>query len=269
MRKCFTIIAQRPKEDILSFEEHLVKTKEFSGCEIFYPYNVSEEQKDIYSNTIKNFTKYENFEIVLHMPYAADSNIAIDSEEIMQRQICAINFAHNYGVKKLTLHPGFMTEGVSREEAINISVKNTKVLCEHAKKYQMTIMIENLVGSHELCLNEDELLEYFKLVNMDNCKFILDCGHYNVANHNKDLKDVVYKLKNYLVHLHLSNNYGLRDEHAPLDKGNIDFKVYFKYLCDINYNGLYCSEVLYKDYHDLLNTSKLMDKYDKEGKRNE
>ena len=26
MRKCFTIIAQRPKEDILSFEENLVKT---------------------------------------------------------------------------------------------------------------------------------------------------------------------------------------------------------------------------------------------------
>ena len=102
---------------------------------------------------------------------------------------------------------------------------------------------------------------------MDNIKFILDTGHAYVSGY--PLTEYVYKLKDYLVHLHLSNNYGLRDEHAPLDQGNIDFKVYFKYLCDINYKGLYCSEVLYKDYLDLLNTSKLIDKYNEEGNENE
>ena len=264
MRKCFTVIAQRKEEDILSFEEYLVKTKVFSGCEIFYPYNVSEEQRMMYSKTIKNFTKYDNFEIVLHMPYAADSNVAIYSDEVMTRQLNAIDFANKYGVKKLTLHPGFVTEGKTRDEAISISVENVKKLCDHASKYEMTIMIENLVGSHELCLNEFELLDYFKKVDKPNCKFILDCGHYNVANKNKDLKDVVYLLKDYLCHLHLSNNYAQRDEHAPLDKGNINFKAYFKYLCDINYNGLYCSEVLYKDYNDLLNTSRMIDQLNKE-----
>lgn len=265
MRKCFTVIAQRPKEDILSFEEHLVKTKEFQGCEIFYPYNVSLEQRKMYSETIKNFTKYEDFEIVLHMPYAADSNLAISSIEVMKRMHDAIDFANIYGVKKLTVHPGFETENYTREKAISISVKNIQELCDHAKKYGMVIMIENLVGKHELCLNEDEILNYLCLVNKDNCKFILDCGHYNVANNNKDLKDVVYKLKDYLVHLHLSNNYGLRDEHARLDAGNIDFKAYFKYLWDINYKGLYCSEVLYKTYEDLLNTSKQIDEFEYKG----
>ena len=190
MRKCFTIIAQRPKEDILSFEENLVKTKEFQGCEIFYPYNVSEEQRQMYATTLYNFTKYEDFEIVLHMPYAFDSNVAIVSDIVMNRLHDSIEFAHNYGVKKLTLHPGFVTEGHTRDDAINISVKNVQELCDHAKKYDMTIMIENLVGKHELCLNEEEILTYLKLVAKDNCKFILDCGHYNVANNNKDLKDV-------------------------------------------------------------------------------
>lgn len=261
MRKCFTIICQRPKEDIESFEEHLVKTGIFSGCEIFYPYNVSLEQRNIYTEAIKAFTKYENFEIVLHLPYASDSNIAIDSSEIMNRFKDAIDYAKKYNVKKLTLHPGFVTEGLTKEEALKISIKNTQELCDYAKHYGMQVMIENLVGHHELCLNENELLDYFEKVNRSNCKFILDCGHYNVANQNKDLKDIVYKLKDYLVHLHLSNNYGLRDEHASLDHGNINFKAYFKYLCDINYNGLYCSEVLYKTYKDLLNTSKLIDEF--------
>ena len=103
MRKCFTVIAQRPQEDILSFEEHLVKTKEFQGCEIFYPYNVSLEQRNMYSETIKRFTKYDNFEIVLHMPYASDSNVALESDEVMQRLHDSIDFAHEYGVEKLTL----------------------------------------------------------------------------------------------------------------------------------------------------------------------
>lgn len=261
MRKCFTINPMRSKEEILSYEEHLVKTNVFSGCEIFYPYNVSEEQKSMYSEVIKVFTKYLDFEIVLHMPYASDSNLAIKSREIMNRMYSSIDFAKDYGVKKLTLHPGFLTDNVSRLDATNISIKNVQKLCDYAKKYGMAIMIENLVGKHELCLTEDEILDYLHQVNKDNCKFILDCGHYNVSNNNKDLKDIVYKLKDYLYHLHLSNNYGLRDEHASLDKGNIDFKAYFKYLCDINYQGLYCSEVLYKTYEDLLITSKLMDSY--------
>lgn len=259
MRKCFTVTCMRSLDEILSYEEHLVKTKEFSGCEIFYPYNVSEEQRKMYSDAIKVFTKYDNFEIVLHMPYGVDNNIATNSQEVMERLLDSIDFANCYGVKKLTLHPGSVIDGMERKDSTRISAMNVQRLCDHASKYDMTIMIENLVGNHELCLNEEELLEFFNLVNRDNCKFILDCGHYNVANKNKDLKDVVYKLKNYLVHLHLSNNFNLRDEHAPLDKGNINFKSYFKYLCDINYQGLYCSEVLYKTYEDLLNTSKLMD----------
>lgn len=261
MRKCFTVTCMRSKEDILSYEEYLVKSGEFVGCEIFYPYNVSEEQRKMYSETIKVFTKNDNFEIVLHMPYGLDSNIAVESDEVMNRMISSIDFANNYGVKKLTLHPGSVVGNASRKEATLISSKNVQKLCDHASKYGMVIMIENLVGNHELCLNEEELLEFFNLVNRDNCKFILDCGHYNVANKNKDLKDVVYKLKDYLVHLHLSNNFSLRDEHASLDKGNINFKAYFKYLCDINYKGLYCSEVLYKTYEDLLVTSKLMDSF--------
>ena len=259
MRKCFTIIASRPKEDILSFEEHLVKTGLFQGCEIFYPYNVSNDQRLMYQETLYNFTKYENFEMVMHLPYASDSNIASNDIDVFNRFIDAIDFSNNYGIKKLTLHPGFETEYMKREEALKCSIENVKKLCDYASKYDMTIMIENLVGKHELCLNEEEILHFLKSVNKPNVKFILDCGHYNVANNNKDLKNVVYKLKDYLVHLHLSNNYACKDEHASLDKGNIDFKAYFKYLCDINYQGLYCSEVLYKTYIDLLNTARLMD----------
>ena len=38
MRKCFTINPNRSVEEIKSYEENLVKTNIYQGCEIFYPY---------------------------------------------------------------------------------------------------------------------------------------------------------------------------------------------------------------------------------------
>lgn len=262
MRKCFTINPFRSKEDINSYEEKLVKTKLFSGCEIFYPYNTSLEQAKMYEEEILKYTRYDNFEIVLHMPYGNDNNIATNQniDIVMNRLIKAIDFASKFNVKKLTLHPGCEDETMPRFEAIQKSIENVQKLCDYAKKYQMTIMIENLVSSKELCLTIEEIKDYIRLVNRDNCKFILDCGHYNVANHHKDLKEVVDTMKDHLVHLHLSNNNSLSDQHQNLRNGNIDFINYFKYLKEINYQGLYCSEVLFKTVDDLIKTSDDLDR---------
>ena len=52
MKKCFTITVLRSTEQIEKAEELLVKTGIYKGCEIFYPYEVSDEVYNTYSKNI-------------------------------------------------------------------------------------------------------------------------------------------------------------------------------------------------------------------------
>lgn len=267
MRKCFTITVLRSSEDIKKAEELLVKTGIYKGCELFYPYDVSEEVKKNYEENIERFLKYPNFEIVLHLPYGSKNNIASyhNLNSVMERLYAAIDFAEKYQAKGVTLHPGELDGSLSYEDAVSLSIKNTQLLCDYAKQYNITIMIENLVGKHELCLTLNQMEEYQKRVNRDNVGITLDCGHYHVANQSselsKSLSDYVETFKNKIKHLHLHDNNGTLDEHTKIGTGTIDFTTYFKTLEKVNYQGLYGSEVLFKDYLELLETSEKIDKF--------
>lgn len=265
MRKCFTINPNRTAEEIKSYEENLVKTGIYQGCEIFYPYQKNSNEQRIYKNAVKELMKYDNFEIVCHLPYGAMFSLATEVEihQKMKTLKEAIDFASYFDVRKLTLHPGELDGTMSIEEAINHSITCVKELCQYAKRYKMTIMIENLVGKNELCKTAQEVISFINKVDEPNIKAIVDCGHYNASYTEnpvkKDLDSFIRTLAPYIIHLHLSNNHGLTDEHGPLDKGTIDFYQYFLTLNEIGYKGLYCSEVLYNDYQDLIKTAELMD----------
>lgn len=268
IRKCFTINPLRTKEDILSYEEHLIKTNLFVGCEIFYPYNVSNEQYQDYCDGIKSYLKYDNFEIVCHLPHGKENNIASynNLDNIMNRYYKAIEFSAMFNVHKLTLHPGELDGTLSKEEAIKLSIENVKKLSSFCKQYNMTIMIENLVGSNELCLTKEEMKEY--LEHFDHQVLMtFDCGHCHASHtlNKTPINEFVLYLKDYLAHLHLSDNHGLKDEHQTLGSGTIDFVSYFQTLKNLNYQGLYSSEVLFNSYEDLILTSKKIDEIEKKG----
>lgn len=268
IRKCFTVNPMRSLEDIKSYEEYLIKSHLFQGCEIFYPYNVDEFQYYNYIKGIKEYLKYPNFEIVCHLPYGKTNNLASYSDlaNIMERYYQAIDFASQFNVRKLTLHPGEFDGTLEKEEAIKLSIDNITKLSKYAQKYHMTIMIENLVGSHELCLTKEEMKAYLDSFPNHEVKLIFDCGHCNAAhtNNKSTIEDFVTCLKDYLYHIHISDNNGLTDQHQAIGTGNIDFVSYFQTLKDLNYQGLYSSEVLFNNYEDLISTANKMIEIEKE-----
>ena len=272
MKKCFTITVLRSTEDIKKAEELLVKTGIYQGCEIFYPYDVSEEIKETYAKNIERFMKYPDFEIVCHLPYGVNTNPATynNLERTMQRYYDAIDFCVKYNVKGLTLHPGHEDGVLTHEESVSLSIENTKKICDYAKKYGMYIMLENMVNPDELCLTLREMLDYHKRVDRDNLKLTFDCGHYHASAQNeelpKDLSKYVLAFKDKIAHLHLHDNCGSKDQHLKLGEGTIDFKQYFNTLKSINYDGLYGSEVLFKDYEELLYTAQKIYEYYNEEK---
>lgn len=267
LKKCFTVTVLRSKEDIKKSIELLVKTKIYSGCELFYPYDVSEEIYNNYCEAIEEFLEYPDFEVVLHLPYGPKNNIASynNLDFVMKRLRAAIDFAGKYHANGVTLHPGELDGSLSREEALELSIKNTKELAEYASKYNIDIMVENMIGAHELCLTLKEMQYFQSQVNMENVGLTLDCGHYHAAAQTEEFpKDLVKYVETFgqkIKHLHLHDNHGTRDEHTQMGLGTIDFYSYFEVLKRVNFSGLYGSEVLFKDYSELLETSKKMDEY--------
>lgn len=267
MKKCFTITCLRTNEDIKKAEELLVKTNLYQGCEIFYPYNVSEEKKQEYINNIKRFMKYPNFTIVCHLPYGINCNPATlnNLEHTLQIYYDAIDFASQFNVKCATLHPGHLDKNFSHQQSLAISIQSCQKICDYAKQYDMDIAIENMVNPDELCLKLEEMIFYHQQVNRNNLKLTLDCGHYHASSTNekskKDLSEYAITFKDKIAHLHLHDNCGVKDQHLKLGEGTIDFKTYFKTLKDIGYNGLYGSEVLFNDYSELILTAKKLDEY--------
>jgi hypothetical protein len=101
IKKCFTVTVLRSKEDIKKSIDLLVDTKIYAGCELFYPYDVSDEVYNNYEESIKGFLKYPDFEVVLHLPYGPKNNIASHNnlEFVMNRLKKAIDFAETISFK--------------------------------------------------------------------------------------------------------------------------------------------------------------------------
>lgn len=267
MRKSFTITVLRSPEDIAKAEELLVKTNIYQGCEIFYPYDVSEKVKNDYEKSIERFLKYPDFEISCHLPYGVKTNPATyqNLDRTLQRYYDAIDFASKYNVKNLTLHPGHLDGILTHEESLALSISSVIKICNYAKKYGMNICLENMVNPDELCLTLQEMIDFHKRANCDNLKLTLDCGHYHASNQTlevpKDLTKYVEAFKDKIGHLHLHDNNGTKDQHLKLGEGTLDFKTYFNALKKTNYDGLFSSEVLFNDYSELLATAKKIDEY--------
>ncbi len=267
IKKCFTVTVLRSKEDIKKAIDLLVKTKIYAGCELFFPYDVSDEVYNNYEESIKEFLDYPDFEVVLHLPYGPKNNIASHNnlEFVINRLKKAIDFAAKYHANGVTLHPGELDGSLSRKEALDLSIESTKILAEYAAQYNIDIMVENMIGAHELCLTIEEMKYVQEKVNMKNVGITLDCGHYHASHQTdepvKDLVKYVETFKDKIMHLHLHDNHGERDEHMQMGLGTIDFNSYFAALKKVGFSRFYGSEVLFKDYSELLETSNKIDEF--------
>jgi len=261
MKKCFTINPQRTTEEFLSYHQ-LFDENIYQAIEIFYPYNLDLERQKIYTNNISDIqSKYPRLEIVMHLPHGPKNDLC-DLEkydETLKILKDGIKYTSQFNTKKLTLHLGYVNNETSRDTYINHIVKVLKDLCRYADNFNMNIMIENMPGIKEMGYSPDEILQIIGQVNQSNLKFIFDTGHANVSEYNPT--DYIYKLKDYLYHLHFNDNSGVKDQHIRLGLGNIDFSKIFKALKEINYQELYCMEVLYNNSEDLVLYSKDLDFY--------
>lgn len=231
--------------------------KEFSFEEYpFEGYELTTKDKSIEPNILKILKLKERFEgkdVSLHTqlsrifscnergyPEFNEAELDILKAEIIISQII--------GIKQINFHmkEGFLT---------NKEKKKFKEIISFAKEKGVEMIYE----SNSFC-NVENTLKFLK--DFPEVNYCLDFGHINTAiqsdKFGMDLVEFIEKIKNRIVHIHAHNNYGEKDSHNSLDKGNFPWKEILDRLKNQNLKKII---IECKTKEDIFKSKRLLEGY--------
>lgn len=163
--------------------------------------------------------------ITTHLPYS-DLNLAamnqpIWEETVRQMKAC-LSLASDFS-RLAVVHPGHLSPlGMQMPDAAWAqNILGIQQICDHAADLDMRIAVENMVNMPALfCKRPEEIAGILETVNRDNVGFILDVGHANTNG----LVENFLKIKDMVIHVHIHDNHGQKDEHLPVGNGTVPWK---------------------------------------------
>jgi len=202
-----------------------------------------------------------NFDFLLHEPgqYSATKLSLASSDErkeIVEGLKTTIDYASNGNIRVLTIHPAtynpekpgyayseVLPSYLKVREAWEISISLLKYISNYARKRGVVLGLENMPSA---VFYEGEVLkcphfgimrgEFFKIVSEVNnpaLKVTFDVGHANTVVQPCDYIRGSVKL---VTHIHLHDNDGRYDQHAPLGTGTVNMFFLFKVLKEEGYS---------------------------------
>jgi len=192
----------------------------YSGWEIVHegkqrltPENISEA---------KRIAETTNLHITVHLPYS-DLNLASMNqsiwEEIVRQMKCCLTLASEFA-RLAVVHPGHLSPlGMQMPDAAwSQNILGIQQICDHASELDMMVAVENMVNMPAILGRQpEEIAGIIETVDRDNLGFILDVGH---ANTNGNVERFL-KMKDSIVHVHIHDNHGDKDEHLPVGFGTV------------------------------------------------
>jgi sugar phosphate isomerase/epimerase len=111
-----------------------------------------------------------------------------------------------------------------REEWLSNSLATWEVLAKVAEEMGVAIHLENVYEQ-----TPEMILALLEKISSEYLGFCLDVGHMNVFGE-APLSEWLEALGNHLKEVHLHDNDGRRDTHAPIGSGTVPFEELFQYL---------------------------------------
>jgi sugar phosphate isomerase/epimerase len=192
----------------------------YTGWEI-----VNEGRQKLTSENLDNakqIAETTDLTITIHLPYSdlnlASLNQPIWEETVRQMKAC-LDLASSFS-RLAVVHPGHLSPlGMQMPDAAWAqNILGIQQICDHAAELDMRIAVENMVNMPALlCRQPEEITGIIETVDRENLGFILDVGH---ANTNGNVERFL-ELREIVIHAHLHDNHGERDEHLPVGNGTV------------------------------------------------
>lgn len=157
---------------------------------------------------------------VLHAPFADLAPAAIDPmvrDVTVHRLRQAVEKAGQLGIDKLVVHAGYVPHTHFPVWFAPESAAFWRDFMQYVPA-GVTLCLENVMEP-----TPEMLLEIVQTVDDPRFRLCLDVGHANTEISDYPLENWLRECAPYLAHLHLHNNRGGGDLHAPLFDGSIDY----------------------------------------------
>ncbi|AET64945.1 sugar phosphate isomerase/epimerase family protein [Methanothrix harundinacea] len=211
----------------------------YSGWEI-----VNEGRQRLTAETIplaREIVETTDLVITIHLPYSdlnlASMNQPIWEETLRQMKEC-ISFASEF-CGLAVVHPGYLSPLGKQmpDRAWEQNILGLQEICDHAAEFGMRIAVENMLKIESMLgRTPEEIQGILENVRRENLGFVFDVGH---ANTNGNV-DSFLALKEKMIHVHVHDNKGARDEHLPVKSGNVNWRRVAKGL--EGYEGRFVTE---------------------------
>ncbi len=211
----------------------------YSGWEI-----VNEGRQRLTAETIplaREIVETTDLVITIHLPYSdlnlASMNQPIWEETLRQMKEC-ISFASEF-CGLAVVHPGYLSPLGKQmpDRAWEQNILGLQEICDHAAEFGMRIAVENMLNIESMLgRTPEEIQGILENVRRENLGFVFDVGH---ANTNGNV-DSFLALKEKMIHVHVHDNKGARDEHLPVKSGNVNWRRVAKGL--EGYEGRFVTE---------------------------
>ena len=172
-----------------------------------------------------------NLVITVHLPYSdlnlASMNQPIWEETVRQMKDC-ISLARDF-CGLAVVHPGYLSPLGKQmpDRAWEQNILGLSTICDHAAEFGMRIAVENMLNIESMLgRTPDEIRGMIETVGRDNLGFVFDVGH---ANTNGNVEEF-FALRGEMIHVHIHDNKGARDEHLPVKGGNVNWRKVGKAL---------------------------------------
>ncbi len=159
----------------------------------------------------------------------------------VERSLRGLEYAEIVGASCAVLHSGM--HYLHHPQADPLAHEALASSLRELEGASVPIVLENLgLTENDFLRGSRELHDVTRTHGMRNC---VDFGHAHIEATRTGLTsidDYLETLGSDVIHLHLHNNHGVRDEHLATDAGTIDYRDYRDFLA--NFAGTICLEIL-------------------------
>jgi len=206
------------------------------------PQQAESEVKDIISNFLDSPIPVEAFNIFMPSELKITGN-SVDYNKIKCFVENALERVSLVGGETIVFGSGgarAIPEGFSREKSEEQIVYFLDLVADYADKLGITIVIEPLYKKASNIIHTiPEAVEIAKKVNRKSIKILSDFFH---MMEEKDSLDNIVKYKQYIGHIHVSDNY-----HAP-GTGQYPFLQFVNCVKEANYDGKVSIECIWDNF---------------------
>ena len=214
-------------------------------------------------NLILGALASHSMNIICHLPTFVSTADLTDSirEASLLEMFNSLEVAAELGSQKVVLHPGHIGGlGIYVEQTALAHANNSlAAIIDRAQTLGLCVCLENMFPKCRAFVEPDDFVEI--LQRFPDLKLTLDTGHANIANPGgRRILEFIEKFGPRIGHLHVSDNFGERDDHIPLGAGKIDFLKIVTALKQTGYDDTVTLEIFSEDRRKLRKSRDRLDR---------